>query len=278
MSALRACLSGIGGIDFDALAGGAFCLPRQGGCKVAPRGIGNALGEAAIVNHPVHIQVLHGNQLETVYDSARMLMGEIMASKRDAFMDTGNDLAPFGAFGGALLRFAEKPLRLRQCLPFGAEEAWVVNGVPRRQRGEGIQPYVNTDFFCGNWQGRRSPLAREGDVPLARCAPAYSHALGNAFQRAMQNHLHLTYLGKVKRVPSQFATAGSLWVRERIVPSCAPEAGIAGGFTRFYPTKERLECKVYPYRDALKNLAMHFLQGNTVLLQSRQKKNFYHMV
>jgi hypothetical protein len=57
----------------------------------------NALCEGMVLHHLLNRQILSRNQIESLDDAAAVLVGEVATTPRDAFIDTGDDFAPFSA-------------------------------------------------------------------------------------------------------------------------------------------------------------------------------------
>src|SRR5438093_1078122 len=91
MSTPAACLRRIGRIDFDERSA-SFCrFARELGKECRPRGICNAFGKTMIMRHPLNMQVFDTDDAETINDLTAVLMGEVLTSPGNAFMDAGHD-------------------------------------------------------------------------------------------------------------------------------------------------------------------------------------------
>ena len=100
----------------------------------------DALGETAVVDHPVDRHILDSDQVKGADDATTMLMREVAPPPGNAFMHPRHDRATLSAFRCILLRFGETPLRLGKGVFFASEETRVGDFLPTRKRGEGRQP------------------------------------------------------------------------------------------------------------------------------------------
>src|SRR2546426_5931226 len=128
MPARAAVLAGVGGVHSDEGATGPCCLEAQHRHKRRPRGITNALGETVVVDHSVHRKVLHGDDLKSIDDFARLLMSEVPTLPARPLVNASDHLASLPSLRGALGFAGEVALRLRQRFLFLAEEAGIGDG------------------------------------------------------------------------------------------------------------------------------------------------------
>src|SRR5438270_497344 len=114
MVAPAAILTRIGRIDFDKRPASFFRFARQSVKKSCPRSIGHAFRQAMMMRHALDMQVFHANDPETINDVPTLLMGEIITSEGNAFMDSCDNLAmlatlrsPFGKLSMLALDFGK---------------------------------------------------------------------------------------------------------------------------------------------------------------------------
>src|SRR3989442_15626562 len=88
MSTPAACLAGIGRIDFDKRSASFFRFARELGKEGRPRGITDAFGKTMVVSHAVDLEVFHTDDTKRVDDLATFLVGEVLSSECNPFMDT----------------------------------------------------------------------------------------------------------------------------------------------------------------------------------------------
>ncbi len=112
--------------------------------------------------HPIHREVLNGNQVKLLHNASAVLVGKIAPPPRAALIDTGHHLAPRCPFRRALFLLAEAALGLGERLLFFTEEAWVGNRLLGAEHGEGLEAHVNAHLLPRLRQRRRrGALARE---------------------------------------------------------------------------------------------------------------------
>ena len=259
MSTLRAILTGVRGVHRHKLPTGPYCLVRKEAGELAPRHVMDALGETAVVDHPVDRQILDSDQVKGVDDATTMLMREVAPPPGNAFMHPRHDLATLSAFRCILLRFAETPLRLGKGVFVASEETRVGDFLPTRKRGEGLQSYSTAHLAPGRWQWRGlGALARETHVPLARAAPTDRRRLERAIHWAMQENLHLSDAGDANALllGSKAATDRHLREGDALVASTPTEAGVPRRLTSFHPAEERLKRQIKAYSDILQYLRL----------------------
>jgi len=206
VSAAVTLLRGVGGVDLHDSSTGAFSLEEEKCEEQRPTGVGDGLGKAMVVNHPVHFQVFDGDEPEPVNDSPGGLIGEVVASERNPFVNPGNGLASLPPFRCPFLGLGELPLHLRQFLFIGAEESGIVDRFTVRsggQCGRRRQPNIDTHLkSVGGKQGWLGNLTRKADVPLARRTPAKRTRLRRPFEWAVKHKPNRADLGENQLIPS----------------------------------------------------------------------------
>src|SRR5258708_27846463 len=260
MAALRAILTGVGGVHRDIPPTGPCCLVREEVRELAPRRVMNTLSQTVVVRHPVDREVFNSNDIKRVHDMPAVPVGEVAATPCDALIDTRHDFTPFRAFGRALLRFAQAALGFGKCLLLLAEEAWVGNIFASGERGKGLESYVNAHLVSSLLQWRRlGTLARKRHVPLASAAAADGGRLGHAFQGAMQDDLYLpdVHHAQVSGIHVQPAADRHLREGDAVIATLPAEAGIAWRLTRSTAAKERLEGEINADSHILQDLRLH---------------------
>jgi hypothetical protein len=154
----------------------------------------DALGEAMMVRHPLDRKVFNSDEIKSIHDAMTVLVRKVTAPPGDALMDPRHDLAPLSVFWRPYFLFGQAALCLGKRLFLSAKEARVSDFLPHAESGEGLQPDINTYLLARFLQWRRfGALTGEAGVPLASAAACDGGRLGCAFERAMQENLHLAY-------------------------------------------------------------------------------------
>jgi hypothetical protein len=169
MMAPAAILRRIGRGDFDKHSASFFRFARELGKECRPRGICNALGKTMVVNHAAHLEVFCADDPVGIDNLTALLMGEVLSSEADAFMDTGHYLPVLASLWRTLSKFGVLTLYVGKCFFFLAKEARVRYLSAIREGGKGLQPYVNADLLRTIWQPfRLSALQRRKNALKAR--------------------------------------------------------------------------------------------------------------
>jgi hypothetical protein len=266
MVAPAAILRGVGRVHSDVCPASFFRFAGQFAEECRPRGIVDALGKTMIVNHAVDMHVFDTDHPKSVYNLPRLLMGEVISSKGDTFVDSSYNLAMLLALRGTLSKLAMFALNFRQGFFFFTEKAGVsylfTCGKSRKRLESHVNAYVGKEFR----QTFRFTFYREGSIPLASTASLDSERFDLASHGAMQNNLDVSYARK-----SQLALLvdleAKLRIGEAIVAIFATETGEAGFLTSFTPSEKGFKSKVNTNRNILQNLGMHTVQGGTFLFQ-----------
>jgi hypothetical protein len=91
----------------------------------------DALGETMDMDHPLDRQFFDGDQIELIYEATTVLVSKVASSPCDTLMHARHHHpTPLGALRCSLLLFAQPPLRFRQLMFLGAEEARISNLCP----------------------------------------------------------------------------------------------------------------------------------------------------
>jgi hypothetical protein len=170
----------------------------------------NTLGETVVVYHTVDRQILDRDQIKGVDDATAVLVSKIAPPPRDALMHPRDHLAPLGIFRRPVLFSAEATLDFGERLLLLPEEAWIVDFVPSRERGKGLEAHVNADLLPRFPQrGEFRTLTREADVPLLRAATANRGSLGRTLKRAMQEQFDISHIGDAHALLFGFESAAT---------------------------------------------------------------------
>jgi hypothetical protein len=206
MSTSAACLTRIGRVDFDELASSFFRFGAQLTEECRPRDICNTPGKAMMVNPAIHVEVFDTDDPVGIDDLTAVLMGEVLSSKADTLMDTGNNLTVFVSLRCAICQLGMLALHFCQGFLFAAKETGVCNLFSIREGSKGFESYVNTDSLRSFGQSLRFTLDGEADVPLAYRGTADGTGLDFAFEGPMGDHFdtpnlgeaHVVIMGKTK--------------------------------------------------------------------------------
>ena len=234
-----AVLGRVGRVDFDHHSASFFRFAGELPKERRPRRVTDALGQTMVVKHPTHMQVFHADPPETVHDLAARLMGEVVASERNALMDPRHGLAVLATLLCACGQTGVFALHARQGVLFLAEEARVLNLLRRREGGRGLEADIDTDWFGSLRQAFSFTLHRETDGPLARAAASDGTRFDAPFERVVIDHLDRAELREADPLVMGDAEA-ALREGERVIAVGSPEAWIAGLLACFQAAKERL--------------------------------------
>ncbi len=265
-------LARVGRVHGDVLATGPFCLVRNHTPKTSPRCITDAFSQTMIVKHTVHFQILNCNQSEAVDYPAGMLVREIVSTPLGALMHTGHYFASLRTGERTPLLPRQKTIGPGKSLFLRAKEARISNLITSGESGKRGETNVYTDLLTGHGQSVGFPLAREGDVPLARTAPANTYSLGRTLYGTMEYHPDRADFGQMQNVTNKVTPTGSLRITQTIVTPIAPKAWVSNLlFTSLHTTKESLESKVYTNSNILQYRAMNRIKCRAFLLKSGQQ-------
>jgi len=265
VTAPAAILGGIGGVYCDELSTGAFSLVREIGGELPPSGIGDALGEAVIMDHAVNRQVLDGDDAEAVNNLPGLLMRKVTSPVGDALVDMRDDLTVLSPCRGALGFFGHSPLSFGQYLLIGSKEPRVRDSVTGRESGEECQPDIDPhDLAAGRQVLIGNILAREGDKPLASLA-LHRTGLDGAFDWPMDGSLHRSHHREIDATVFQGKPA--LRISEAVIPALATESRVTRLLTSLHPAEESLHRQVYADSHILQHLAVDTCQSGTASLK-----------
>ena len=263
-----ASLTGVPGVDLHHATTSTFRLVRRVVDQLTPSSIGYALGETVVLEHPVNIQVLEGNDAKLVHQLATEFVGKISAAVRDALVYLGDNPTPPSSFGRTLLGLAQLALGACQSLLVLAEEARIRDMFTRTERGERVKPNVNTNSFRLIGQRLGFDFTREASVPIARSSTANGERLDLALKRPMEDNLHVAYLGQRQAVVFQLEP--ELWIRETVVARGRPKARIPWRLTSLDAAEKRLERKVNTLLGVLQDLGVRDRQECLLFLPARE--------
>ena len=197
-----------------------------------------------MANQPVHRQVFDTDHSEMVNDLSTVLMGEIIPSELNAFMDPGNDFAVLLALLCAYGKLGVLALDFGQGLFFLAEKAGVLDLFPSRKRREGFQADINAHLLTTCWQALGFALDREAGIPLAGTALVDGERFDLACDGSMIDHLDAAHFGERQPIIMRDAEA-RLWEGKRVMAVLALETGIAWLLCVLTKTpKERFEGEI----------------------------------
>ncbi len=266
MVAPAAILRCIGRIDSDVFPASFFRFAGQFAEECRPRGIVDALGHTMIVNHAVDMQVFYTDHPKSVYNLPRLLMGEVISSKGDTFVDSSYHLAMLLSLRGTLSKLAMFALNFRQGFFFLAKEARVSNFFSGREHGKRFQPDINTNLSRNFWQAFRITLNRERSIPLAGTAPSNSERFDLAMYRAVQDHLDMPNARGIQ-LALLINLKTALRVGERVVAISTTETRKARGLISLVPSEESFEGQINTNGYILKDLRMDGVEGGAFLFQ-----------
>lgn len=260
----RADLAGVTGVNQHHPTCSIFSFLRRVNYQLPPRSIGNALGEAVILDHIPDVQVLKADDITLIYKAMAQVMAEISPPVGDALVDTGHDFVTPDPVGCSLLTFAQPTLDLGKGLFLLAEEAGVVNLLASREDSEGRQAQVDADIPASLGQRFWLNLAGEAGKPLASGIAMNDGLFGFALDRPVEPDFDVADLGKVQ-LPVIGDAKAKLRICQTAVAALALKAGIAWLFPILAAAKEALEGFVHAALDILDNLRVDNAQRGSFL-------------
>src|SRR5436305_4542688 len=200
MMAPTAILTGIGRIHFDQSSASFFRFAEELIKECRPRCITHAFGETVVMEHPIHMQILHADETKLVHDPTGVLVREVVSTPRDPLMHTGNNLTMLASLSTALNKLAVFALDFSQGLLLFTEETGILDFLTRGKRGEGFETHINTDGIGIVLQPFGFAFAGEAHIPLASRGLRDGGRLDGTTYGSVVDHLHRTNLGEAHTV------------------------------------------------------------------------------
>ncbi len=166
-----AILGCVGRVDFDTRSASFFRFARESVKKSCPRGIMNAFSKTRMVNHSVHVKVFDTDHTKSVDNLPGFLVGEVIPSEGDTFMNPGHNLAVLASLRCAFRKLSMLALHFGQSLFFLAEKAGVRDLFPIGEGSKGLESDVNPDLSSNRVKSFRITFDRERHRPFARTTP-----------------------------------------------------------------------------------------------------------
>ena len=267
MSTAATCLARIGRIHSHIAPASFFRFAGQFAEKFRPRGISNALSQTMVMGHALDMQVFYRNDPKVMNNLAAFLMGEIIPSELNPFMNPRHNLAMLASLRRPLSQLGMLALDSGKSLFLFAKETRVSYLFTCREGRKGLESYINAHLFRAFRQAFRFTFNRERDVPLAGRRAMDGTGFHLAFDGAMVDHLDTANLGEAQAVVMREAET-ALREGERVVPVLALETWKPRVLSVFsHATEESLESQINPNGDVLQDLRMHRIQGRAFLFQ-----------
>lgn len=239
--ALLACVAWVNKYDASTSP---FCLVRSTTHKLRPSYIAYTFTNRfeGFVLHLVNVKFLKNNSLIFIHKSAREFMCKITTFIGNLLVDTCHNFAFLCSFYGKVRCFRKLSLCLNQSMLICLEEPWIGNLFSSGERGERLQPYVNTKdrIGCGKWLGLFN-FTNNNCIPLVCGSSTNSTGFGNAINSLMMFEFYRTYFVKFKPVVNNYKSILVLWIRYAIVSILAAKTRIARLVTIFNSPKKFLK-------------------------------------
>ena len=148
-----------------------------------PGRIRDAFGQVVILEHPLVIQLLKGNDAVLIDQLAGKFVGEVLPAVGNALVNVCHDFTPSRSFGGAFLGFRKFALCFRKFSLVLAKETGIGDLLTTGEGGETLQPYINAHcpFTFRQWPGFN--FTREARIPVPHPIPLNIQGLDLTFNR-----------------------------------------------------------------------------------------------
>src|SRR2546425_269039 len=271
MSTAATCLARIGRIHSHIAPASFFRFAGQFAEKFRPRGISNALSQTMVMGHALDMQVFYRNDPKVMNNLAAFLMGEIIPSELNPFMNPRHNLAMLASLRRPLSQLGMLALDSGKSLFLFAKETRVSYLFTCREGRKGLESDIYSYLRRVLRQAKMLTRTRKRDVPFAGRGTLHRTGFHLALDRTVIDHLDTANLGEAYSVIMRDAET-RLWEREGVVSAFALETGIARVLRLFsHSTEKGFKRKVNPHGDVLQDLRMHGLEGRPFLLQNRER-------
>jgi len=269
VSTLATGLARIGRVNFHQSSASFFRFARHLREKRRPGGVCNTLSKTMIMDHAIDVEILNTDHAKGIDNLSALLVGEILSTPRDTFINTSNRLAVLTAFRRTFGEFGVFALDFCQGFLFHTKETRIFDFLSIREGGKGLQAYIDSDALGILWQTLRFSLTGETRIPFAGAALADRTGLGGTLEASMQNNLDMSHLRNKKFAVFERAATWDLRKGERVVSVAPLKPGVSRIFTGFAASKEGFHCQINTHCNILQNLGMHDIQRGTFLFQHR---------
>ena len=268
MSALTACLTGVCRVNFVELAASLFRFASQLTKELRPCCITDTLCQTMVMGHPVNVEVFHTDDPMLSHGMMAILMREVGTSKLHPFIDTRDRLAVLLAFFGALRKLGVFALDFHQRFLFLAKKTGVLNLLPIREGGKGLESHVNAHLRRALRKSFWLTLNRKGGIPFVGGGTVDGTGFDLALDLAMIGHLDAPDFGEAHPI---IMCDGETRLREGegVIPSIAFKTWVARFLSRFASSEECFKRQVNTHCDILENLGVDAVESGTLFLQYR---------
>ncbi len=253
VTTLRTVLRGIGRIHPYQDPPGPFCLEGKVVSELRPSRIVDTLSQTTVMHHSIDRQVFYGDNSVSIYNLSAMLVGEVLASISNAFMDS---------CGNLLFLLA---LRFRKGFLVGTKKAGVLNLFSGGKSGKGGQSYIDTYLIRRNRKRKGLRFTGDSDKPLTGSRTGDCAGFRDPLQGTMLLDSKFTNLRNAQSLSRQLPSR--LWETKRVIPFFSTEPRITRILARFATTKEGFERQVNPHRHILQDLRMNLRQRRSFFFQ-----------
>ncbi len=271
VSAARAILGGVGGVDFNQCTTSVFSFVRKIVKELSPGRISDTFGKTMIMNHTIDIQVFDSDDTVLIDKLSAKLVSKVRTSVSYSFVDMRNDLASFISDGCTFGLFRHPSLGFSEGFLIRPKEAGIGDCLARRKSSETLQPNINTDSFFGFREWTVGNFATEGNKPLSSTGTSDTARLNIALKRTVQDNLNIANLSECNERRTNGVSA--LRIAKAVVPSSTTKTRVSRIIARFNPSEEGLKSKVNSDSHILKYLGVNGRKRWSFLFQGWQSLN-----
>jgi hypothetical protein len=253
------------------MATGAFCLVRQESEEHSPSGILDGLGEYSS-SQALNVKVLESDEIETINEFPRFLVGEVFALSGNAFVDASNAAHGFPTIAASFTASGEAALGAFQ-LPLGySEVSGVRNFLAVVECSEGFQSHIDADGeFERNFQRRDQAIVNDDlGEPAGNSANDAKNFLLADDALIPGAELHQSQLRDVQQIAGTDIGASNK-AFERVVACVRTEARKTSFLASRTTPKECLEAAIHAAKGITGELHRNGLQRRHPLAQAGEK-------
>ena len=266
-STSTACLRSIGGIYFNHLFPGPFCLESKKIKEHPPSRITNAFVNIVKITllHIVNRQIFNGYNIKFVYKFTGFLMGKILTLPGDSFMYAGNYFSSF-CFGFRSFFLSRKLLLcFSKIVFFLSKKAGIFNLFAIRKSGKTAKSHIKPDsWFDRLFNGFMINITGKVYKPFSCRGSANSASFNYTFNVPVLFDSNLSYFRNVQKLIEPETTLGE---GEAVVSISTSKSWITRHLSCLNSAKESLKSKINSHGDILKNLTVNVFEKRLFFLE-----------
>jgi hypothetical protein len=235
--------------------------------EYAKPSVTDALGEAVVLDHAAHVQILNANHVKAFDQISRDFVQVIASRVGNVGVDASNfKLLSFPA-SATLFASRENPLRFRQALLMLAGVLGIANSFAIGQRGEAIDSQVHADTQTGLWQRLERFIQNECRKVAPSAVLGYRDRAWIAFERSRPTDVEPAQTSNLQTARTRVPFKAGTGVLGGLITVLAAEVWVLGTFV-----KEVAESGLQVSKCLLRWNARDFVQpqGRFLLLQDSQ--------